>query len=227
MKIARSITALVAVVIAVLALVGAPSAAVHAQPSKVGKELVALDQSGNAAVGVQTELDCSSHTFTAKVTNKLGDNISPDVTFNDAQPELPSSMPIEPGKTGNYYFSYSGNHLLMKTKVMVDGYNAVTVTPTFNCEEPLSFQVTQTSSSAVIGRLTNNSDLVAQTALLRVDNGDIRTENLAAGESRIVALPFTPNQGQVSAYVNIGNTTGYEGSYSVDLNQTPPVTPLP
>ncbi|HJP96039.1 MAG TPA: hypothetical protein VJ843_01565 [Candidatus Saccharimonadales bacterium] len=187
--------------------------------------VVKLDQSSGAAVDVSTEVDCSMHTLTAKVTNKTDQKITPNVTFNGDQPTLPSTYPIEPGRTAYYFYNFSGNHLLVKTVVDVDGQDPVTVSPTMNCLEPVSFRVDAASASAVTGYLTNNSSLVSQTVLTRVNNGDIRTESLAPGETRLIALPFNGQAGQSNAYVEIGTTTGYEGSYSVDLTK-PIIRPL-
>lgn len=187
--------------------------------------IVKLDQSSGAAVDVATEADCSTHTLTAQVTNKTNQKITPNVTFNGDQPTLPSTIPIEPGKIGYYFYNFSGNHLMIKTEVNVDGQAPVTASPIMHCQEPVSFRVDAASTSAVTGYLTNNSSMVSQTVLTRVNNGDIRTESLAPGETRLIALPFNGQEGQTSAYVEIGNTTGYEGNYTVDLTK-PIVRPL-
>lgn len=174
---------------------------------------------GNDAVDVVTELDCTSHSLTAEVTNKTDGSITPNVTFNNQPPSYPSGSPIDPGNTGYYFYNYSGNHLMITVKVGVDTYPPVTVSPTLNCSEPVTFTVTGASSSAVTGILTNNSSLVSQTVLTRVGDGDIRTESLAPGESRLIALPFNGTADQQFALVSIGTTTGYEGDYTVDLTQ--------
>jgi hypothetical protein len=137
---------------------------------------------------------------------------------------VPSSFPIEAGKSANYFYPFNGNHLMVKTKVAVDGQEPVIVSPTIHCSEPVSFKVDKTSSSAVTGYLTNNSSFVSQTVLTRVGNGDIHTESLAPGESRLIALPFTGSEGQIYAFVEIGTTAGYEGTYSIDLTQ--PLPPM-
>ena len=220
MRIAKSMVA-VAVGLSSIALMSATSPVSATSKSMGGKQhaTLALEQQSNTAINVNTEVDCTTHTVTAKVTNKLTHKITPHVTFNKDQPSLPITFPIGAGKTGNYLYNYSGNHLMIKTVVSVDGYADVTVDPTIHCEEPVSFSVDATSKSAVTGYLQNNSNLVPQTVLTRVNNGDIRTETLAPGESRLIALPFTASEGQTSAYVTIGTTTGFEGTYVVDLTQ--------
>lgn len=221
MRIAKSMAAVVVGLSSVALVTATSPVSAKASPTKVKHTLVALEQKSGTAVDVSTEVDCTTHTISAKVTNKLNGEITPTVTFNKDEPTLPSTFPIGPGKTGSYFYNFSGNHLLVDTSVAVDGYEAVTVSPTVHCEEPISFRVDQTSKSAVTGYLQNNSSLVSQTALTRVNNGDIRTEVLAPGESRLVALPFTANEGQRTAWVTIGTATGYEGTYSVDLTKKP------
>jgi len=221
MRIAKSMAAVVVGLSSVALVTATAPVSAKANPTKTKHTLVALEQKSGAAVDVSTEVDCTTHTISAKVTNKLDSKITPTVTFNKDEPTLPSTFPIEPGKTGSYFYGFSGNHLLVDTTIAVDGYEAVTVSPTIHCEEPVSFRVDQTSKSAVTGYLQNNSSLVSQTVLTRVNNGDIHTEVLAPGESRLVALPFTANEGQNSAWVTIGTATGYEGTYSVDLTKNP------
>ena len=200
---------------------GAP----HSLQSVRKHNVVKLDQSSGAAVDITTEADCSTHTLTAQATNKTDAKIIPTVTFNGDQPTLPSNTPIEPGKTGYYFYNFSSNHFMVKTEVHVDGQAPVTVSPTIHCQEPVSFRVDAVSTSAVTGYLTNNSSLVSQTVLTRVNNGNIRTESLAPGETRLIALPFNGQEGQTSAYVEIGTTNGYAGNYTVDLSK-PIVRPL-
>lgn len=181
---------------------------------------VKLLQQSAAAVDVDTELDCSTHTLTAKVTNKTNTAITPDVTFNEHEPNFEGGT-IEPGDTANYYYSYSGNNLLMETVVNVDTYDPVTVSPMLNCMEPVSFTVTEPSSSAVVGTLRNNSTIVPQAVYTRVGNGDIRLEALQPGESRTVAMPFTGFEGQTHAFVTVATWAGYESSYSVEVGEMP------
>ena len=222
MRIAKSMAA-VAVGFSSLALVAtaSPVSALSNHNARSKHALMALEQKSGAAVDVSTEVDCTSHTVAAKVTNKLDSKITPIVTFNKDAPSMPSTFPIEPGKTNTYLYNYTGNHLMMDVSVSVDGYQDTVVSPTIHCEEPISFSLDATSKSAVTGYLQNNSSLVSQTVLTRVNNGDIHTETLAPGESRLIALPFAAHEGQTTAWVTIGTTTGYEGSYSVDLTKSP------
>ena len=232
MRIAKKVSGAVAGV-SVLSLVGlaVPASAqsslgdtaapIHKNKKKeLKKQIIALDQKANEAVDLMTELDCTSHTLTAKVTNKTDGDITPDVTFNDVIPQFSSTLPIERGETRSYFYSFSGNHMMVDVAVGVDTYETVKVTPTIHCSEPVSFKADATSESAVTGYLQNNSSLVSQTVLLRVGNGDIRTEILAPGESRLVALPFTAYEGQTNAYVTVATTNGFESTYSVSLTGT-------
>lgn len=190
------------------------------------KQIVTLAAVKNAAVDVNTELDCTSHMLSAKVTNKTNAEITPTVTFNKDEPTIPSSYPIKPGKSATYFYNFTGNHLLVDTKVSVASYEDVISSSTLHCSEPVSFTVDQVSESAVTGYLANNSSLVPQTVLTRVNSGDIRTETLQPGESRLIALPFTSYEGQTSAQVTIGTTEGFEGSYWVDLKDGGIIRPL-
>lgn len=234
MRIVKRLSMLAAGLSTVTVMAAAPVSAQSSQGAQAARpvlkgiskhSVVKLDQSSGAAVDVATEADCSMHTLTAKVTNKTDKKITPNVTFNGEEPTLPSTYPIEPGKTGYYFYNFSGNHLLVKTVVDVDGQDPVTTSPIMNCQEPVSFRVDAVSASAVTGYLSNNSSLVSQIVLTRVNNGDIRTESLAPGETRLIALPFNGQEGQTNAYVEIGTTAGYEGSYSVDLSK-PIIRPL-
>jgi len=178
-----------------------------------------LAAKSGTAVDVQTEADCTNHMLTAKVTNKTKGTITPDVTFNNQTPRWGSTQTIKPGETAYYLFAYSGNNLMVDVKVAVDTYAPLKLSPALYCTEPVTFMVTGASKSAVVGTLTNNSSLVAQTVLTRVGTGDIRTESLQPGESRLIAMPFTAFPGQTSAYVSIGTTAGYQGNYEVDLTE--------
>jgi dipeptidyl aminopeptidase/acylaminoacyl peptidase len=192
------------------------------------QKILKLKTTRNSDVDVSTELDCSTHTLSAKVTNKSTATIHPDVTFNNEAPTIPSTLPIEPGKTANYFYSYSNNNRLVNVDVKGDTFGDVKTSPTLYCLEPVSFTVTNQSSSAVVGDLRNNSTLVPQTVYTRVNNGDVRLETLTPGESRTIALPFNGVSGQTSAMVTIGTPAGYESSYSVDLNKIEvPLSVLP
>lgn len=199
------------------------------QQPKSQKKLVKLQQAGNAAVDLNTELDCNTHALSARVTNKTDTKITPDITFNGEAPTMPSNFPIEPGKSATYFYNFSGNHMLYDIKVSVDTFSDVMASPTVHCSESVSFTTEQTSESAITGYLANNSSLVGQTVLLRVGAGDIRTEVLEPGESRLIALPFTSFEGQQNAYLTVGNTAGFESTYTIALNSssTPGPIPLP
>lgn len=228
MRIAKKVSGAVAGV-SVLSLVGLAgpvsaqsstdaAALTHKNKKKeIKKQIVKLDQKATEAVDVVTELDCTNHTLTAKVTNKTAADITPDVTFNDNEPAFPPTTPIKPGKTGSYFYNFSGNHMIVDVAVSVDTHETVVVSPTIHCSEPVSFKADATSESAVTGYLQNNNSLVSQTVLLRIGGGDIRTESLAPGESRLVALPFTGYEGQKNAYVTVATTNGFESTYSVNL----------
>jgi len=190
-------------------------------------KLVKLVAEGNAAVDVTTDLNCTDHTLTATVTNKTQGDISPNVTFNKLQPTYPNPLPIKPGEKATYMWSFSGNHLLADVNVQVDTFKDLSLSPMINCSEPVSFEVTDTSTSMVAGRLTNNSSFVSQTVYTRINGGDVRVENLAPGESRLIALPFnSPMPNPQNAFVAIGTDDGYQGTYSVDLNR-PMLPPIP
>lgn len=205
-----------------------PKVSSIALPKITKQQHITLSQQSNAAVDVLTEMDCTRHTLTAMITNKTASVITPQVTFNKQAPNVPSTMSIEPGKTGSSFYDFSGNHLLVDVAVTVDGQSAVHLTPTLNCEEPVSFRVSQTSTSTVTGYLQNNSTLVPQTVLTRVNDGDVRTEVLKPGETRLIALPFTSAQGQQDSFVTIATTSGFESTYSVNTASggSSPVIPL-
>ena len=190
-------------------------------------KIVNLVTQNNAAVDVTTDLNCADHTLMAKVTNKTDSKITPNVTFNKEKPSFPENgMPIEPGKSATYFWSFSGNNVLTDVNVHVDTYDDLKLSPTLNCTEPVSFRVSETSDSMVAGWLSNNSSFVSQTVYTRVNAGDIRVEQLKPGESRQIALPFNPlNPEAKSAYVAIGTDDGYQGTYTVDLEQI--IQPLP
>lgn len=180
----------------------------------------------NEAVDVQTELNCTSHTLTTKITNKTSGDITPDVTFNEVPPSVPP-MAIEPGKTAYVMYSYSGNNMPVAVEVAVDTYEPVELNPTLSCNEPVSFFVTQASESAVGGMLTNNSTLVAQVALTQASGGDVHVESLEPGETRFVAIPYKGYPNQTYAFVTIGTTTGFQSTYSIDLTRPVTFPPAP
>jgi hypothetical protein len=202
---------------------------VFATPSSAmsQKKAETLEYQGNTAVDVQTELSCSSHILTAKITNKTNKALTPDVTFNKMKPNFEPS-PIEPGKTGSVFYSYSGNKMPMNIEVKVDTYDPLMLNPMIDCEaEQASFLITQASDSAVVGILTNNHSILPRTVFTRVAMGDVRTETLQPGESKVIALPYQGTPEQKFVPVTIA-TEDYESTYSVNLEQaqSPPL-PLP
>jgi hypothetical protein len=192
------------------------------------QDVKALEAGGNAVVDVNTELNCTTHQFTAKVTNKTEADITPNVTRNKENP-LADEHPIKPGATAYYIFPYSNNNLQADLAVNVDTQPPVEMEQAINCTEPVTFTVTEASSSTVVGRLQNNSSLTSQTALTKVGMGDIRVEDLGPNESRVVSMPFAPIEGLKTALVTVGTTSGFEGTYLVELDKdyTKPPLPLP
>lgn len=185
-----------------------------------------LGGDSNSAMSVQTELNCTTHTLTTKVMNKTDDELKPDVTFNGTEPAVLINDKIPPGETGYYDYNYSGNNMPVQVKVDAGSKGTIQLDPSLNCSEPVTFMVTQASESAVGGMLTNNSSLVAQVAITQAMGGEERIENLAPGETRFVAMPFNGFPDQVLAHVTIGTTTGFQSTYTVNLNQPTPI-PLP
>jgi hypothetical protein len=167
------------------------------------------------------------HQLTANVTNNTKGNITPKVTFNNVPPSYDYTPTIKPGNTAAYAYDYSGNYVYVDVKVMVDGQADTVLTPRLLCNEPVTFRVDNASIGAVTGYLQNNSTLLPQTVLTRVGSGDIRTEVLAPGESRLIALPFTGFPGQEYAFVTIAVVGGYESTYNVNLSQPPIPLPRP
>lgn len=180
--------------------------------------LLKLDAKSGTAVDLETQLDCNSHTLTAQVTNTTKAKITPTVTFDKKTPSFPAGTSIEPGKTASYIYNFTGNRMMIDVTVAVSGHEDVTSLPLLSCAEPVSFRVDQTSESAVTGYLTNNSSLVPQTVLTRVNSGDVHTETLAAGETRLIALPYKGYDDQKFVGVTIGTTDGFEGTYSINLD---------
>lgn len=210
-------------------VVGPMSISSHAlslEDVKQPQKLLKLKTKGNSGVDVSTELDCSTHTLTAKVTNKTKQAIHPNVTFNTEEPTVPSALPVEPGKTANYFYTYSGNNMLVNVGVSGDSFSRVETSPTLYCLEPVSFKATEWSSSAVVGTLSNNSTLVPQTVYTQANNGEVRLETLQPGESRLIALPYHGVSGQTSTMVKVATSAGYESSYSIDIDK-PALPPIP
>ena len=209
-----------AAILPIMAVIGiaAPVSAMSVPSRDSVREVIKqLEVRSNSAASVQTELNCTTHMMTAEVTNNLDAPISPKVTFNNEDPMWAGPDEIAAGQSVSYFWSYTGNNLLATTQVKVDGYDPVVLKPTINCTEPVTFQKTDASESTVVGTLTNNSSFVGQTVFLRVGMGDIRTESLAPGESRLVSIPFDGYDGQKSANLSVGTPYGYAGSYNIDL----------
>jgi hypothetical protein len=213
----------------VMTPLASPAGAMSLESVKEPQKNLKLNAQSNNEVDVETELNCSTHTLTAKVTNKTAAAIHPNVTFNEEESNVPGSFPIEPGMTGNYYYDFSGNNLLVDVVVQGDSFGTVETSPTLNCLEPVSFEVTDWSDSAVIGELRNNSTIVPQTVYTQVGSGDVRLETLEPGEMRTIALPFKGFPEQSIAMVKIATSAGYESSYMVDLDkiQIPELPPVP
>jgi hypothetical protein len=210
-----------------VAVLNAPTAgAMPVADMKVPQKVLKLKTVGNAAVDVATELDCSTHTITAKVTNNTSTTIHPNISFNGELQEMPEPIPIEPGKTQSYFYSYTGNNTPIQIEVSGDTFSTVTADPDANCLEPVSFRATDWSNSAVVGSLSNNSTLVPQTVYVQVGDGDVRLETLQPGETRTIAMPFNGYPEQTSAYVTVATAAGYESSYMIDLEK-PVVPPIP
>jgi hypothetical protein len=211
-----------------------PLSAHAASPSTMKPQMVG----GNAAVDVQTDVDCTQHAITVSVKNKLSGDITPHFTYAN-QPVDVYDLPIKPGKSAKYSVPFDGNNTMNTLKVQVDGQQDVAIDQDVNCNEPVTFTVDKAADGAVSGWIRNNNDFVGATALARVNGSDTQVINLNASESKYVALPFTPTNSGVQsiggvpqrAFVTIGTTNGYQGTYSVDLNSQqvplPPVTPLP
>ena len=235
MRVKTKVTSLVSGLAVSAACIVAPSASASpVSQTLLTKEpytpqaILPTDESTNAAITVKTELDCNAHGINATVQNNTQTDITPKVTFNGLPSTYNYEPTIKPGKTATYFYSYNGNNMPMQVKVKVDGQADTVLNPRLNCQEPVSFRLDAASTSAVTGYLHNNSTLLPQTVLLRVGMGDVRTEVLAPGESRLVALPFTGTPEQRYAFVTLAVVGGgFESTYSIDLQQQlPPIIPL-
>jgi len=186
---------------------------------RIKQPIVKLDKTASAAVAVSTEVDCNAHQLTAQLTNTANVDITPRVTFDNMAPDYEYLPTLKPGESAKYVHAFSGNRTPVEVKSAVDNYADAVVSPTILCNEPVSFHVEATSNSAITGYLQNNSSLLPQTVLTRVGSGDVRTEVLAPGESRLIAMPFTGYQDQTNAYVTIAVAGGYESNYTVYLDR--------
>jgi len=181
----------------------------------------------NDAIEVQTDLNCSSHSLMTKIKNKTDGNITPDVTFNRMPPSF-DEAPIEPGKTGIVTYDFSGNNMPVDVSVAVDGHQPVELKEMLQCDEPVSFLVTNASESGVGGMLTNNSPFVAQAVIGKAGGGAQQLIDLGKNETRYVPLPSDGGyDGQQFISVMIGNTAGFSSTYNIDLEHPFPLPPIP
>lgn len=194
--------------------------------NRVKQPVVKLDHSVGTAVSVSTEIDCNTHQLSALIANTTETDVTPRVTFDNIAPDFEYAPTLKPGESASYIHAFSGVQTAVEVRAVVDNYTDATVRPRLLCNEPVSFRVEATSQSAVTGYLQNNSTLLPQTVLTRVGSGDIRTEVLAPGESRLIAMPFNGYPHQTNAYVTIAVAGGYESNYTVYLNRTL-ANPLP
>jgi hypothetical protein len=182
------------------------------------------DFGSNAAVDVQTDLNCTEHSLTTKITNKTDSKITPNVTFN----QVPSSVPvgeINPDTIGYITYNYSGNNMPVNIEVSVDTFDPVKLAPTLHCDEDVSFYVTEASESAVGGMLTNNNTLESQQVITQAVGGAEQVEYLAPGESRFVAMSYNGYPGQTFAFASI-SVNGRQSRYTIDLLQPLPQPPI-
>lgn len=191
---------------------------------------------GNDAVSVQTEYNCGTHSLSTEVTNKLATDINPTVLFDQASPDMPGlpptgegapDVPIKPGESRTYTYDFSGNNQMIPVKVAVDGYNPVELDPSINCQEPVSFKVTEYSEKTVVGYLTNNNSQYPQSVTLTAGiNGQRQDVTLEPSQSVLVSVPFTGYPDQMGVSVSVSNGPGFESSYFVDLTQPLPIPPV-
>ena len=190
----------------------------------------------NAAVNVQTEFNCNTHTLVTDVKNKLDTAISPKVEFDKASPEGAGLPPlggddatIEPGQSYKYLFTTSGNNRPIPVSVTVDGYAPVEIDPMAACSEPVSFKVTEFSTKTVVGYLTNNNSQFPQTVTMTAGfiGGERHVYNLQPGESVLVSVPYEGFPQQTAVMVSVSTGPDFESSYMVDLTAPLPVPPLP
>lgn len=233
MKVARGllVTGGLSLAIATGALVLPDVQPVGASPVSVespkSTERTMLKSDANASFDVKTELNAGDHVLWTTVSNKTDKPVTPQVTFNGEEPLYAFPMPIEPGENRMYAYYFSGNEFSVEVKVMGEGLESVTSLVNIAIQEPVSFTATETSDTAIIGTLRNNSTLVPQTVYTRVANGDVHVENLKAGESRTVVMSHMAVEGQEQAAITIATSTGYESGYWVELGLKPLPHPIP
>ncbi len=185
-----------------------------------------LIKEGNAVMDVQTELNCNHHQIEASITNKSGADIEPGFNLNGYKLNIPD-LSIKPGDTQRFFLPYSGNDYTAQLEVVVDAQQPLKLTPSIHCNEPISFRVTNTSSSGMSGYLTNNSSFVGQTVFVRVNGNLEKHELLGRSESREIFIQFeqSPEMGVTAGgelqtvALQLGTPDGYQGSYIVDLNR--------
>lgn len=225
-RVALASSGLFAASLSILPFAGSASAAVKAPARSIGD---------NAAVNVQTEYDCNTHSITADVTNKLATDITPSVVFNQFTPEDPGQLPaggnlpqspIKPGEHRRYLYNYSGNNLLMPVKVSVDGYTDVTLDPMLNCQEPVSFKVTDYSEKMVTGYLTNNNTAYPQSVTIIGPDGQRQDVTLEKGRGAEIAISFDGASDLQGVSFMISNGPNYQSSYFVDMTQPLPTPPM-
>jgi hypothetical protein len=190
-----------------------------------GAQKAALATDSNAVIAASTEVDCMSHSLTVKVKNTSNEELTPKITYNGQDPLYLDDLAIQPGKERSYFWSYNGNYLMTKIVLSVDGQEDLTLNPTLTCAEPVTFTATEASESTIVGTLSNNSSLLPQTVLLRVGAGDVRTEILEPGETRLISLPYTGYEDQKQATVWVTTAAGIESNYTINLEH--PSSQLP
>ena len=186
----------------------------------------------NAAVNVQAEYNCSTHTLYTDVKNKLDKDITPKVMFDQMTPDAAGYPPlggseasIKPGESYKYMFGFSGGNRPIPVSVAVDGYDPVEIDPFANCNDPVTFTVTGHSSKMVRGYLSNtNPDYPQKVTLAAGFNGQKQDVTLLEGSSVEVAIPFNGNDQTTIAFVSVSTGPSYSSSYMVDLT-TPVLLP--
>lgn len=206
----------------------APTSTKKPESSSKNQSVIMLGQKTSDAVNVDTELNCTEHYLTAKVTNNLAAKITPTVTFNGQPPMFSSDTPIPPGETFSYTYNFSGNDLFTEVKVAVDGYPDTMLSPTIHCDEPVTFTADKSGESAVTGYLRNNSTLIPQSVHMSVNGGPEQIIHLRENDfSHFVALPFKAYEGAKTAQVTVATESGIESHYTVNLNSLGMPIPLP
>jgi len=235
MKVARKllVTGISSLVIAGGMLALPLTQSVHAQsPISAIESMVkpldnfTLANEGNASFGVKTEVDPGTHTLWVDVTNKTDKAFVPTILFDGKPPYVANTQPLNPGETRKYAHYFSGNNLLVNVQISGEGTGTYTTQATVKIQEPVSFQVTESNSSVVIGTLRNNSTLVPQTVYTKSFDESMRIEYLAPGESRTIAVAHQALPEQKVTSVTIATGAGYESTYSVELGIKPEL-PVP